>query len=107
MSTNPNTVKSQHELTNESGRKSDVLVEAISKLETTTKENELLKEIIKDEMIKNGEILEEIERLQKQLDIAVKALRGVRVWANTGNGGEQAVKKLCNEALKEIKELNK
>ena len=52
-------------------------------------------------------LLEEIERLQKQLDIAVKALRGVRVWANTGNGGEQAVKKLCNEALKEIKELNK
>lgn len=39
MSTNPNTVKSQHELTNEGGRKSDVLVEAISKLETTTAEN--------------------------------------------------------------------
>ena len=50
---------------------------------------------------------EQIETLQKQLDIAVKALRGVRVWANTGNGGEQAVKKLCNEALKEIEELNK
>lgn len=39
MSHNPNTVKSQHELTNEGGRKSDVLVEAISKLETTTAEN--------------------------------------------------------------------
>ena len=48
MSTNPNTVKSQDEL-NEGGRKSDVLVEAISKLEITTKK---------------------CERLQKQLDIA-------------------------------------
>lgn len=45
------------------------------------------------------------ERLQKQLDIAVRALRGVSVWANTGNGGEQAVKKLCNKALKEIREI--
>jgi hypothetical protein len=49
---------------------------------------------------------EKCERLQKQLDIAVKALRGVRVWANTGNGGEQAVKKLCDKTLKEIEELN-
>ena len=78
MSTNPNTVKSQHELTNEGGRKSDVVLSAVEKC----------------------------ERLQKQLDIAVKALRGVRVWANTGNGGEQAVKKLCDEALKEIEDLN-
>ena len=78
MSTNPNTVKSQDEL-NEGGRKSDVLVAT----------------------------LEKCERLQKQLEIAIKALRGVRVWANTGNGGEQAVKKLCNEALKKIEELNK
>lgn len=45
MSTNPNTVKSQDEL-NEGGRKSDVLVAT----------------------------LEKCERLQKQLDIAVKAL---------------------------------
>lgn len=77
MSTNPNTVKSQDEL-NEGGRKSDVLLSTI----------------------------EELERTKKQLDIAIKALRGVRVWANTGNGGEQAVKKLCDFALKEIKELN-
>ena len=88
MSTNPNTVKSQDEL-NEGGRKSDVLVEAISKLETTTKENELLKEIIKDEMIKNGEILEEIERLQKQLDIAVKGIKAVlddELFCETADG---------------------
>ena len=78
MSTNPNTVKSQDYI-NEGGRKSDVLVAT----------------------------LEKCERLQKQLDISVKALRGVSVWANTGNGGEQAVKKLCNEALKKIEELNK
>lgn len=54
------------------------------------------------------EVLEdELERTKKQLDIAVKALRGVCVWANTGNGGEQAVKKLCDETLKKIEELNK
>lgn len=46
MSTNPNTVKSQHELTNEGGRKSDVLVAT----------------------------LEKCERLQKQLDIACNTL---------------------------------
>ena len=116
MSTNPNTVKSQDEL-NEGGRKSDVLVEAISKLETTTKENELLKEIIKDEMIKNGEILEEIERLQKQLDIAVKALEDYAesdnwelenekyiYWAKKG---QPYPWRLGIKALKEIEELNR
>ena len=39
MSTNPNTVKSQHEMDNQGMRSTDVLVEAISKLETTTAEN--------------------------------------------------------------------
>ena len=43
-----------------------------------------------------------IERLQEQLAIATKALKGVCVWANTGNGGEQAVKKVCEKALKEM-----
>lgn len=47
MSTNPNTVKSQHELTNEGGRKSDVLLSTI----------------------------EELERTKKQLDIAVNCLK--------------------------------
>lgn len=46
MSTNPNTVKSQHELTNEGGRKSDVLLSTI----------------------------EELERTKKQLDIAIEGL---------------------------------
>jgi hypothetical protein len=81
MSSNPNTVKSQDDLstTNDGKRSSDVLLSTI----------------------------EELERTKKQLEIAVKALRGVRVWANTGNGGEQAVKKLCDETLKEIEELGK
>ena len=50
MSTNPNTVKSQHEITNEGGRKSDVLLSTI----------------------------EELEKTKKQLDIAVKALDSLR-----------------------------
>lgn len=43
-----------------------------------------------------------IERLEKQLSIATKALKGVSLWANTGNGGEKAVKKVCEKALKEM-----
>lgn len=35
MSTNPNTVKSKHELTNEGGRKSDVLLSTIEELGKT------------------------------------------------------------------------
>lgn len=54
MSTNPNTVKSQDEI-NQGGRKSDVLVEAISKLEITTKQLEIaldgLKSIAYDEYV--------------------------------------------------------
>lgn len=50
MSTNPNTVKSQDDI-NEGGRKSDVLLSTI----------------------------EELERLQKQLDIALKCLS---IYAN-------------------------
>ena len=50
MSHNPNTVKSQHELTNEGGRKSDVLLSTI----------------------------EELEKTKKQLAIAVKALDSLR-----------------------------
>lgn len=45
-----------------------------------------------------------IKRLQEQLAIATKALKGVSLWANTGNGGEKAVKKVCEKALKEIEE---
>lgn len=86
MSTNPNTVKSQDEL-NEGGRKSDVLLSTI----------------------------EELERLQKQLDIAKDALRkytsktaltyddgtcyAIRPY---NDGGREAQK-----ALDDIEELNK
>lgn len=44
----------------------------------------------------------QIELLQKSLGIATKALKGVSLWANTGNGGEMAVKRLCDKALKEM-----
>lgn len=120
MSTNPNTVKSQHELTNEGGRKSDVLLSTIEELEKVKKENELLKEIIKDEMIKNGEIIEEIERLQKQLAIAVA---GLQYYANEDiyieshkvvNGNNEWTSEVmldngvkANYFLKRIEKLNK
>ena len=47
---------------------------------------------------------QEYQLLKKKLEIATKALNGIRVWANTGNGGEMAVKRLCDKALKEIEE---
>ena len=43
-----------------------------------------------------------INKLQEQLNTATKALKGISVWENTGNGGEQAVKNLCEKALKEM-----
>lgn len=46
--------------------------------------------------------IEDIKCLQERLAIATKALKGVCVWANTGNGGENAVKKVCEKALKEM-----
>ena len=42
------------------------------------------------------------EKLEKKLAIATKALKGICVWANTGNGGEKAVKKVCEKAIKEM-----
>lgn len=113
MSTNPKDVKSQHELNpcNDGKRSSDVLVETISKLETTTKENELFKEIIKDEMIKNGERLEEIERLQKQLAIAVKRLKFLKTKTSSPYYGNntylKTIYQMCDKTLRQIEELNK
>ena len=49
-----------------------------------------------------SQLVKKVERLQKQLTIATKALKGISVWANTGNGGEKAVKKVCEKALKEM-----
>lgn len=45
---------------------------------------------------------DEVVKLEKKLEIATKALKGVCVWANKGNGGEMAVKRLCEKALKEM-----
>lgn len=90
MSHNPNTVKSQDEV-NQGGRKSDVLVEAISKLETTTKE---------------------LERTKKQLEIADIAL--AEIEKNGTNPEIKTITALCvnnfllaHKARKEIEELNK
>lgn len=47
MSTNPNTVKSQHEL-NEGGRKSDVLLSTIEELERTKKQLEIAENILRE-----------------------------------------------------------
>lgn len=89
MSHNPNTVKSQHELTNEGGRKSDVLVAT----------------------------LEKCERLQKQLAIAVKALEDVATFMTCDEVeiqeiqpefcADQAALDRVNEAMQKIKELDK
>lgn len=86
MSTNSNTVKSQDDTTEDELGRTMTLLRAIEQLEKTECE---------------------LEKVEKQLAIAIKALRGVRVWANTGNGGEQAVKKLCDKVLKEIEDLNR
>lgn len=48
------------------------------------------------------ELVSKTEQLEKRLEIATKALKGASFWANTGNGGEQAVKKVCDKALKEM-----
>lgn len=106
-------IKSQNDLNKPETHSTDVLLDTISKLETTTNKMELYKEIIKDEMIKNGERLEEIERLQKQLEIAKRAMRKiVREYFDCVlkkdiriNG--YSVFKTCDKALKEIEEINK
>lgn len=67
MSTNPSEIKSQHEL-NEGKRKSDVLLKAIDEMEILKTENKWYSEQL-------HEASEKCERLQKQLDIAVKCLK--------------------------------
>ena len=51
---------------------------------------------------KNKNARKKVKKLQEQIRIATKALKGVCVWANTGNGGEKAVKKVCEKAIKEM-----
>lgn len=81
MSTNPNTIKSQDELstTNDGKRSSDVLVAT----------------------------LEKCERLQKQLDIAVKSIKAVlddELFCEVADGG---LIMYLYTALERIEELNK
>ena len=94
MSTNPKDVKSQHELstTNDGKRSSDVLVETISKLETTTKQLEIAKkalDVYAYQTIKGTETGEDGE----EYDIE---------YPYSNDDGEVA-----KTALKEIEELNK
>lgn len=91
MSTNPNTVKSQDEL-NEGGRKSDVLVEAISKLETTTKE---------------------LEKVKLQLEMALTGLKTIRnmeferyLMAN-GWVAVDRMRETAKAYIKQVERLNK
>jgi hypothetical protein len=106
MSHNPNTIESQSELNtcNDGKRSSDVLLSTIEELEKVNKENELFKEIIKDEMVKNGERLEEIERLQKQLEIAKSYLNVIKCLRN---GKCLQCVDFAYRALRKIKELDK
>ena len=105
------TVKSQDDLNKPETHSTEVLLEDISKLETTTKEKELLKEILKDEMIKNGERLEEIEHLQKQLDIAVKRIEFLKKKTAAPYYGNNSYLKveyqMCDKTLRQIEELEK
>ena len=91
MSHNPNTVKSQDDI-NEGGRKSDVLVEAISKLETTTKQLE------KTEC--------KLKKVEKQLDIAIWALYSLLSGKKTIKIGKSE-ELIETYALNKIEELNK
>jgi hypothetical protein len=60
MSTNPNTVKSQHEL-NEGGRKSDVLIHTLEELEKTKKQLEIAKKALRTYTIKGETVIHQDE----------------------------------------------
>lgn len=67
MSHNPNTIKSQDDI-NEGGRKSDVLIEAISKAERLQKQLDIAKEYLKELAYKDKRadwVLLRIEGLNK------------------------------------------
>jgi hypothetical protein len=94
MSHNPNTIESQSELNtcNDGKRSSDVLVETISKLETTTKQLEIAKkalDVYAYQTIKETETDEDGE----EYDIE---------YPYSNDDGEVA-----KTALKQIEELNK
>lgn len=112
MSHNPNTVKSQDDLptTNDGRRSSDVLLSTIEELEKTKKQLECG---INRELL----FLKKIERLEKQLEIAVKALKDYAESDNWELENEKYIYwtkkrlhypwRLGGKALKEIEELNK
>lgn len=100
MSHNPNTVKSQHELTNEGGRKSDVLLSTIDRVIE-------LEDWKMDMQAKYGSKSAELEKTKKQLDIAVKGIKAVlddELFCNTADGG---LIMYLYTALERIEELNK
>lgn len=80
----------------------DKVKEMSQKIGRLELDNGVLDDELKELTTKNDTLSMENGRLQKRLSIATKALKGVCVWANTGNGGEQAVKKVCEKALKEM-----
>ena len=94
MSTNPNTVKSQHEL-NEGGRKSDVLLSTIEELERTKKQLECG---VNRELL----FLKKIEKLEKQLEKSLKLFKQIAKLTD-----EYPVLKVNELAHKGIEELNK
>jgi len=83
----------------------DKVKEMSQKIERLEFDNEALEMAHNEGKEINAELVSKNEQLEKRLKIATKALKGVCVWANTGNGGEQAVKKVCDKALKEIEEV--
>lgn len=96
MSTNPNTVKSQDDINEEELGRTMTLLRAIEQLEKTECE---------------------LEKVEKQLDIAVKALEDVATFMTCDEVeiqeiqpefcADQAALDRVNEAMKKIKELDK
>lgn len=89
MSHNPNTVKSQHELTNEGGRKSDVLLSTIEELERTKKQLEIA-----------------VECLETTVSLACPYFK-VKTAKSDSFHQLKNIQKKCGIALQQIEELNK
>lgn len=101
MSTNPNTVKSQHELsdTNDGKRSSEVLLSTIDKIAD-------LEEWKKDMQTKYGNKSAELEKTKKQLEIAIWALYSLLSGIKTIKIGKSE-ELIETYALSKIEELNK
>ena len=101
MSHNPNTVKSQHELTNDELGRTMTLLKAIEQLEKTECELERVETEKKRYSEQLHEATKQIERLQKQLDIAVKALEKIK---NMKSSGKKSI--VAEIALDDINSIN-